>query len=166
MENVMVLAMMSGVGDVAASPFIVPVAGCIMVLGIVVAGIWSNIRNREIQGQERLAAIARGVPVPPTVEELAIMHGRPTADGRRRRANVRLGGIVLLGTAAGLILFFIALAAVLRERDVLCGAAVGLIPLGVGVGLLIDAGMQKRELPEATGEATYAGTSSGPRSFE
>jgi hypothetical protein len=166
MENVMVLAMMSGVGDVAASPFVVPVAGCFMVLGIVVAGIWSNIRNREIQGQERLAAIARGVPVPPTVEELAIMHGKPTADGRRRRANVRLGGIVLLGTAAGLILFFIALAAILRERDVLCGAAVGLIPLGVGVGLLIDAGMQKRELPEAAGEANYAGTGTGPRSFE
>jgi hypothetical protein len=145
----MVLAMLADVGDVARSPFIVPVAGCIMVLGIVVAGIWSSVRTREIQGQERLAAIARGVPVPPTVEELAIMHGKPAADGRRRRGNVRLGGIVLLGTAAGLILFFIALAAVLRERDVLCGAAVGLIPLGVGVGLLIDAGIQKRENPES-----------------
>jgi hypothetical protein len=158
--------MMSSGGNFAFSPFIVPVAGCAMVLGIVVAGIWSGIRTREIQSQERLAAIARGVPVPPTVEELAIMHGKPTADGRRRRANVRLGGIVLLGAAAGLILFFIALAAVLRERDVLCGAAVGLIPLGVGVGLLIDAGMQKRELPDAAPDANYAATSTGPRSFE
>ncbi len=162
----MVLAMLSGAGEVAASPFIVPVAGCAMVLGIVAVSIWSGVRSQEMRSQERLAAIARGVPVPPTAEELAIMHGKPTADGRRRRANVRLGGIVLLGTAAGLILFFLALAAVLRERDVLCGAAVGLIPLGVGVGLLIDAGMQKRELPEAAGEANYAGTSTGPRSFE
>ena len=162
----MVLAMMSGAGDVAASPMIVPVAACAMVLGIVVVSIWAGVRSQEMRSQERLAAIARGVPVPPTAEELAIMHGKPTADGRRRRANVRLGGIVLLGTAAGLILFFLALAAVLRERDVLCGAAVGLIPLGVGVGLLIDAGMQKRELPEAAGEAHYAGTSTGPRSFE
>ncbi|MES2389994.1 MAG: hypothetical protein V4555_00025, partial [Acidobacteriota bacterium] len=59
------------------SPFIVPVAGCVMILGIVVAGIWSSIRQREMQSQERLAAIAKGMPLPPTTEELAIIHGRP-----------------------------------------------------------------------------------------
>ena len=61
------------------SPFIIPVAGCAMVLGIVIAGIWSGVRQREIQSRERLEAIARGVPIPPTPEELAITHGRPTA---------------------------------------------------------------------------------------
>src|SRR5882762_5610325 len=95
------------------SPFSVPVAGCVMILGIVVAGIWSSIRTREIQSHERLAAIAKGVPVPPTLEELALMHGKPTADTKRRRANTRRVGIILLGSAAGLILFFIALATVL-----------------------------------------------------
>ena len=139
--------------DMANSPFIVPVAGCVMILGIVVAGIWSSVRNREIQSTERLAAIAKGVPVPPTVEELAIMHGKPSADGTRRRGNVRRAGIVLLGTAAGLVAFFITLSSILRERDVLCGAAVGLIPLGVGIALLIDARIQTRELEEATANA-------------
>ncbi|MES2389995.1 MAG: hypothetical protein V4555_00030, partial [Acidobacteriota bacterium] len=57
-------------------------------------------------------------------------------------------GIVLLGCSAGLILFFLALAAVLKERDVLCGAAVGLIPLGIGVGFLVDAKIQKRDMDE------------------
>jgi hypothetical protein len=130
------------------SPFIVPVAGCLMILGIVLGGVWSSVRNREIQSRERLEAIARGVPIPPTPEELAITHGRPTSDLRRRRANIRLAGVVLLASAVGLILFFIGLAAVLQERDVLCGAAVGLIPLAIGFGFLIDTKIQTREMDE------------------
>ena len=163
----MVLAILSGLGDAAQSPFIVPVAGCLMVLGIVVASMWAGIRSSEMKSQERLAAIAKGVPVPPSAEELAIMHGKPTADTRRRRANVRLGGIVLLGTAAGLILFFIALAAILQERDVLCGAAVGLIPLGIGVGLLVDTRLQTREIDDATlSETSAPSLSYPPRSID
>jgi hypothetical protein len=130
------------------SPFIVPVAGCLMILGIVLGGVWSSVRNREIQSRERLEAIARGMPIPPTPEELAITHGRPTSDLRRRRANIRLAGVVLLASAVGLILFFIGLAAVLQERDVLCGAAVGLIPLAIGFGFLIDTKIQTREMDE------------------
>jgi hypothetical protein len=135
--------------DFVSSPFIVPVAGCAMVLGIVIASFWSETRKREIQSHERLAAIAKGVPVPPTVEELAIMHGRPSADSTRRRGNVRRGGLVLLGVAAGLVAFFITLSAILQVRAVLAGAAAGLIPLGVGVALLIDARIETREIEEA-----------------
>ncbi len=142
--------------DIAFSPFIVPVAGCCMILGIVVAGIWSGIRNREIQSTERLAAIAKGVPVPPTAEELAIMHGKPTADATRRRGNVRLAGTILVIGAFGLVAFFLVLAAVLRERDVLCGAAVGLIPLGIGIALLVDARTQTREIEEAVAKGPLA----------
>lgn len=134
------------------SPFIVPVAGCLMILGIVLGGVWSGVRNREIQSRERLEAIARGVPVPPTPEELAIMHGRPTTDLKRRKANVRLTGVVLVASGAGLVLFFIALAAVLQERDVLCGAAVGLIPLAIGGGFLIDTKIQAKEIDETKAE--------------
>jgi hypothetical protein len=131
---------------IAFSPFIVPVAGCIMVLGIVVAGVFSGIRSREMQSNDRLAAIAKGVPLPPTVEELAIMHGKPSIDATRRRANIRLAGIILVFSAIGLMLFFAALAAILRERDVLCGLAVGLIPLGIGIGMLYDVNIQGREI--------------------
>jgi hypothetical protein len=143
----MVLAMfLSGIGEVAESPFIVPVAACIMTLGMVVANIWKGIRSREMQSQERLAAIAKGVPVPPTADELAILHGRPVTAPRRRYATVRLWGIVLLGAAVGMILFFVALSTILRVREVLSGAALGLIPLGIGLGLLVDASLQEKEL--------------------
>jgi hypothetical protein len=131
------------------SPFSVPIAGCAMIACIVVASMWASNRRRELQSQERLAAIAKGIPVPPTEEELALMHGKPSTDSTRRRGNTRRAGIVLLGCAVGLILFFIVLSTVLQERDVLCGAAAGLIPLGIGVGFLVDARIQSRELEEA-----------------
>lgn len=133
------------------SPFIVPVAGCVMVLGIVLGGIWSSIRTREVESTERLAAIAKGIAPPPTPAELAIIHGRPSANYARRRANIRLTGIILLGTAVGLILFFVVLASILQVREVLSGAAVGLIPLAIGVAFLIDARIQSQEM-----EASYA----------
>lgn len=147
----MVLAMLADVGDVARSPFIVPVAGCIMVLGIVVAGIWSGIRTQEMRSRERLECIARGITPPPTVEELALMNrGTTPGTGRlaRRRANIRLTGVVLLASSIGIVAFFIALAAILRERDVLCGAAVGLIPLAIGLGFLFDTRIQSKEIED------------------
>jgi hypothetical protein len=156
--------MLSDTGDVANSPFIVPVAGCLMVLGIVVASIWAGTRGSEMKSQERLAAIARGVPVPPSAEELAIMHGKPSVDKTRRHANVRLWGIVLLGAAVGMILFFVALASIVQVREVLSGAAVGLIPFGIGVGLLIDARIQSREIEDATLPDSSTPTSYPPRS--
>ena len=135
--------------DAWDSPFSVPIAGCAMVACIVVASMASQNRKRELQSQERLAAIAKGIPVPPTEEELAMIHGKPSTDSTRRRGNTRRAGIILLGAAAGLILFFVFLSTVLQERDVLCGAAAGLIPLGIGVGFLVDARIQTRELEES-----------------
>lgn len=157
------LAMFEGSG--LASPFVVPVAGCAMILGIVIAGIWSGIRNREIQSTERLAAIAKGVDLPPTPEELAIMHGKPTADAKRRQANVRLGGMVTSFAGIGLIVFFVLLTAILHVREVLCGAAAGLIPLGIGVALLLDSRTQKREMEEQELNPTPLPPSLGERKF-
>jgi voltage-gated potassium channel Kch len=131
------------------SPFVVPVAGCAMILGISVAGIVSGIRQRQIQSEERLAAIAKGIPIPPTPEELAILHGKPSSNQTRRRANIRTAGIVLLATGAGLAAFFTLLAIVLQERNVYCGVAVALVPLAIGIGFLIDARIQAREIAEA-----------------
>ncbi len=161
----MILETFSGLGDAANSPFIVPVAGCLMVLGIVGFKSWSRTRRREMESQERLAAIARGITPPPTTEEVAIssvFQGHAAPNALRRRANSRQGGVVLCGTAVGLILFFIALATVLQERDVLSGAAVGLIPLGIGVGLLIDARIQSREIDEASSTADSASSITYP----
>jgi hypothetical protein len=140
----------NGITESINSPFIVPVASFVMVLGIVAVGAWSNARKREMESQERLAAIAKGLVPPPTAAELALTQGRPPVSLFRRRANIRLAGIVLLGAAAGIALFFIALASILQERDVLCGAACALIPFGIGVGFLVDTRIQSREIDEAT----------------
>jgi uncharacterized membrane protein len=140
----------SGLSDTFNSPYIVPVGSFVMVLGIVAVGAWSNARKRELESQERLAAIAKGLVPPPTAAELAATQSRPATSLFRRRANIRLSGIVLLGAAAGIVLFFIALAAILQERDVLCGAACGLIPFGIGVGFLIDTRIQSQEIEDAT----------------
>lgn len=141
------------------SPFIVPVAGCLMVLGIVLGGVWSSARKRQIESEERLAAIARGVPLPPTPEELAIMHGKPSIDATRRRANIRLAGIILVAGSIGLALFFVILWAVIGERNILCGIAVALIPFGIGAGLLFDTHIQTREIEENS----QSGTSLTPK---
>lgn len=137
-------------GNPVESPFIVPVAGCLMILGIVIASYWSNVRKRQIESEERLAAIARGVPPPPTQEELALSQNRPTPNAIRRRANIRLAGIILVAASVGLALFFIILWAVIGERDILSGVACALIPFGIGAGFLIDTRIQTREIEESS----------------
>ena len=44
------------------------------------------------------------------------------------------------------MLFFFALTAIIGEHEILSGAAVGLIPLAIGIGFFIDYHLQKREL--------------------
>jgi len=46
-----------------------------------------------------------------------------------------------------------ALTHITQERMVLCGAATGLIPLAIGLGLLLDASIQTRSLKEAQAAA-------------
>jgi high-affinity Fe2+/Pb2+ permease len=139
-----------GAGEVANSPFIVPVAGCLMIVGIVAFQAWGSVRRREVQSQERLAAIAKGLPIPPTPEELAIMHGKPTSDAKRRYGSVRLAGIILTAGSVGVALFFILLTIILHQREILSGVACALVPAGIGVGLLIDANLQRKEMDAAS----------------
>ena len=141
------LALLTNAWD---SPFIVPVAGCAMIACIVIASTAAASRKREIESQERLAAIAKGIMPPPTHEELALTRPQPTSSAERRFNNIRLTGIILVGGALGAILFFCILSVILGQRDVLSGAACGLIPLGLGVGFLIDARFQKRDLPTSS----------------
>ena len=127
--------------DPFSSPFIVPVSGTVMILGIVVAAIWSGVRARELQAQERLAAIAKGIPLPSS----------PGISLARQRATSRRVGLVLAFTGIGLAIFGLALAWIIGNRYVLTAAAAGLIPLGIGVGFLVDARLRSRELEQRNG---------------
>jgi hypothetical protein len=130
------------------SPFIVPVAGCLVAIVAVVSGIWLDGHKRRIKSEERIAMISRGVPLAEIEKMLgAGSEDKPAVkDPLRSLGNARRAGIVLVSVGFGLTIFFITLSYILRERDVLTGAAAGIIPLAIGVGFFIDYNLQKREL--------------------
>jgi hypothetical protein len=139
------------------SSYIVPVAGCFMIARHRRRQhCWPAVRKREIESQERLAAIAKGlVPCrPPTQEELELTRVRPASSGVRRFNNIRLAGIILVSGAIGVMLFFFALTIILRQREILSGVACGLVPLGIGIAFLIDAKLQKRDQEAVTAPPT------------
>ena len=135
-------------GNFVFSPFIVPVAGCLVGIVAIVSGIWLDGHKRRIKSEERIAMISRGVPL----AEIEKMLGSGTEDKPavkdplRSLGNARRTGIVLVSVGVGLTLFFVTLSFILQERDVLSGAAVGIIPLAIGIGFFIDYCLQKREL--------------------
>jgi hypothetical protein len=123
------------------SPFVIPVAAFAMVLGIVIANNISNYHSRKLQSEERMAAIAKGLPLPePQAEPVAVI------DQRKRARGLRTGGIVCVAVGVGLALFSFALTWIVEEHDVLAVAAAGLIPLAIGIGLLVDYAFQIRDL--------------------
>ena len=129
------------------SPFIVPVAGCAVGAVAIVSGIWFEAQQRRNKAEQRMAMIARGVPI----AEIERLLGsgdeeKRVRDPLRSLGNARRAGIVLVSLGVGLVLFFAALSVVVHVREVLAGAAAGLIPLAIGIGFFVDYNLQKREL--------------------
>src|SRR5271170_8243391 len=125
----------------ASSPFIVPVAVFAMVLGIVITVTIAGYHTRRLQSEERLAAIAKGIPIPEPIPEPI-----PVVDQHRRARAMRTGGIVCVATGLGLSVFGLLLTWIVQEHNVLVVAAAGLIPLAIGIGFVVDYWLQKREL--------------------
>lgn len=133
----------------AASPFIVPVAVFAMVLGIVIVSNIANYHTRKLKSEERMAAIAKGIPLPPEPDTQLTALGQldriSSAEERAARARgLRTGGIVCVSVGVGLSIFGLLLAWIVQEHDVLVVAASGLIPLAIGVGLLVDYSLRAR----------------------
>ncbi len=130
------------------SPFIVPVAGCVMILGLGASGIYSEMRGKELRSQERIAMLNRGVPLA-EIERVAATANeqeKKVRDPLRSLANARRTAIVLISVGIGLGIFGFLLALIVQQREVLVVAAVGVINLAIGGGFLVDYSMQKREL--------------------
>jgi hypothetical protein len=127
----------------SSSPFIVPVAAFAMVLGIVIVANISNYHTRKLKSEERMAAIAKGIPLPPEPQiDLTtlgqIERASSQEDAVRRARGLRTGGIVLVSIGVGLSVFGWLLAWIVQQHDVLVVSAAGLIPLAIGIGLLVD----------------------------
>ena len=135
-------------GNFVFSPFIVPVAGCMVGIVAIVSGIWLDGHKRRIKSEERIAMISRGVPLAEIEKVMGAGNEEkpPVKDPLRSLSNARRTGIILVSVGLGLTLFFITLSYIVQERDVLAGAAVGIIPLAIGIGFFIDYNLQKREL--------------------
>lgn len=127
------------------SPFIVPVAGTFMVFGIVAVSKWSEYNTRRLQFEERMAAIAKGIPLP---EPALMQREQKSMSLDQRNRNIRLAGIICVAGSLALALFFFVLAYIVDQRGVLAGAAAAIVPFGIGAGLLIDARINSRALAE------------------
>lgn len=133
------------------SPFVVPVAGCVMILGFGVASIFSDMRKRELHSHERMAMLNRGASIDEIeayvsrTEEAAQQAG-PVRDPLRSLGRARRTATVLLSCGVGIILFGLMLYAIFLERGTLVISAIGVVDLAIGFGFLIDYRMQAREL--------------------
>jgi len=135
--------------EVFTTPFIVPLGAFAVAIVAVVSGIWSHAHAVRVRAEQRMAMIARGMSIADIEQLLGPSEDeekRPPKDPLRSLGNARRAGIVLVSSGIGLMLFFITLTVILQTREVLAGAAVGLIPLAIGIGFFIDYNLQKREL--------------------
>jgi hypothetical protein len=134
--------------EIFRSPLIVPLGAFLVAIVAIVGGILSQAHHVRVKAEQRMAMIARGM----SIDEIERLLGnsedeaRPAKDPLRSLGNARRAGIVLVSVGVGLILFFLVLTEILQVREVLSGAAAGLIPLAIGVGFFIDYHLQKREL--------------------
>jgi len=126
----------------------IPIVAIIMSLSIPIVFALLDYRRRrdivEANHKERLAAIERGMDIPPLPESFYL----PLR--QRRRPQYLLGGMIWLFVGLGL---FVALRAV-ASHDV---ANFALIPIGVGAAFLIFYVVEGRKQPHE-GDAGSGGT--------
>jgi len=128
---------------------IVPLGAFLVAIVGIVSGAVSNAHSRRLKAEQRMALLARGVPVPEIERILDGDHevtDKVPSSPSRRIGNSRRTAMVLIFTGLGIVFFGFALAAIQRERDVLSVSACGLVPLLIGVGFLVDYKLQRNEL--------------------
>ncbi len=136
--------------EIFNSGYIVPLGAFVVAIVAIISGIVSQTHATRLKAEQRMAMIARGA----SVEDIERLLGkkdepesvRPPKDPLRSLANARRTGIVLVSSGIGLIIFFFTLTVIIRQREILSGAAIGLIPLAIGIGFFVDYNLQKREL--------------------
>jgi Flp pilus assembly protein TadB len=140
------------------SPFVVPLGAFAVGIVAIVAGIWHDAQRNRVRADQRMAMVARGIPLD-QIEKLLGKRDeeeKPVRDPLRSLANARRAAVILIASGIGVVAFFVLLMVILQERDVLAGAAVGVIPVAIGIGFWVDYNLQKRELSRFGMEASGA----------
>jgi hypothetical protein len=101
-------------------------------MGVPIAALYTYYRVRKLRSEERLAAIARGVEI-------------PMEPDLNQAARSRRYGILLVSGALGFIATFMLIASIEVDRDLWTVAALGIIPLAVGIGYFVDWSMIRRD---------------------
>ena len=139
------------------SPFLIPIVAMMIPIVAIAGGVYAQIHASRLKADQRMALIARGVPL----AEIDAFLNPATEGGSERRVkdpmrslgNARRAAVVLISVGFGLFAFFIIFGTIaLGHIDRTAGWALlgcsgaGLIPLAIGIGFLFDYNMQKREL--------------------
>ena len=127
------------------SPFVVPLGAFVVGIIAIVCGVAAGGYKQKLRADQRLAMLARGMGAG-EIEKILSADGRAVRDPLQSIASTRRTAIVLISSGIGIMLFFLVLAWIVNEHEVLSGGAVGLMPLSIGVGYLIDYKLQRREL--------------------
>jgi hypothetical protein len=134
--------------DLHVNPFWIPLGAFAVAIVAIISGVVSEANRQRLKADQRMTMVARGM----SADDIDKLLGKASGDGKRVKdpmqslANTRRIAIVLISSGIGLVLFFFSLAWILSTHEVLSGGAVGLIPLAIGVGFLIDYQLQKRDL--------------------
>ena len=128
------------------SPFVVAVAGCLMILGLGCFGIYSEMDQKRMRSQERMTLLARGMSIEDIERLQRQVQNEDVADPVRTMNNIRRTAMILLAGGAGIVVFGLLFAAIMHMRVLLIVPAAGIIPIAIGVGFFIDYKMQARDL--------------------
>ena len=139
--------------EIPAWPFLIPIFAIIFGCGIAMVAIYTNYRKRRdiynLHHRERMAAIEKGVEVPPLPE---VFFAEDTAPYTPRRNLLK--GLIWLFVGLGVLL-------ALHKADEEDAAWFGLIPMGIGAAYLIyyfTVGRKEAEALEAAEKAKLAET--------
>jgi hypothetical protein len=128
------------------SPFVVAVAGCLMILGLGCFGIYSEMDQKRLRSQERMTLLARGMSIEDIERLQRQVQNEDVSDPVRTMNNIRRTAMILLASGVGVVVFGLFFAAILRNHVLLIVPAAGIIPIAIGVGFYIDYQMQARDL--------------------
>jgi uncharacterized membrane protein HdeD (DUF308 family) len=112
---------------------IIGLVAVIMSLGIPLGAMYTYYRVRKLRTEERLAAIARGVTVPMEPE-------------LSQAARSRRWGLLLICGGLGVLVAMGLIARIEHEPDTWSAAVLGIIPLAIGIGYVLDFTLIRRDL--------------------
>ncbi|HEX8812589.1 MAG TPA: DUF6249 domain-containing protein [Terracidiphilus sp.] len=120
-------------GGVVMGGDLIGLVAVVLTCGLPVAALYTYYRVRKLRTEERLAALARGTEIP--------MEPELSQYGRSRRA-----GILLVCGGLGWSTMFALIARIVGQPETMAAAALGVLPVAVGIGYFLDAALIHRDM--------------------